>query len=331
MIRRGGRPPCPIPHPPGSLTRMSIWTRRSAALAAAVAVLAAAGCTTALRADPDSTALPIDAARSEPAAPPAEASSAALADLDGVEPVLLDAPEFGREPPVVPGPAGLSVVGQTRNDVVDTADWFRSHQLEEPSLAPDQAAADVPRSYRDAPLAAVLRTPDTEFLLYGAEFEPTLLVAVTADPRRVAYAFDFAQFTRAPEVAENEQDYVTQAIRWAQQVGDVLYVSTAHRTYAASSGGMNAYLTAIDVGTGALLWRSAPLVANADTFEVVDDRIVAGYGFTAEPDRLYLLDRGTGAVTGGIPLASGPEYIRRQGDQVLVRCYDTDYVVALGP
>ena len=111
---------------------------------------------------------------------------------------------------------------------------------------------------------------------------------------------------RAPEVAENEQDYVTQAIRWAQQVGNVLYVSTAHRTYAASSGGRNAYLTAIDVGSRVLPWRSAPLVANADTFEVVGDRIVAGYGFTAEPDRLYLLDRGTGAVTGGIPLGVRP-------------------------
>ena len=74
---------------------------------------------------------------------------------------------------------------------------------------------------------------------------------------------------------------------------------------------MNAYLTAIDVGTDAVLWRSAPLVANADTFEIIGDRIVTGYGFTAEPDWLYVLDRGTGAVTGGIPLASGPEFIMR--------------------
>jgi hypothetical protein len=48
--------------------------------------------------------------------------------------------------------------------------------------------------------------------------------------------------------------------------------------------GRNAYLSAIDLGTKKTLWRSPALVANARTFVVTGDHIVAGYGFTAEPD-----------------------------------------------
>ncbi len=162
VIRRGGRPPCPVPHPPGSLSRVSVWTCRRVAVAAALAVLAAAGCTTALRADPGNAPLPTDAARHRAAASRPHRRprnrAPALADLDGVEPVLLDAPEFGREPPAEPGPGGLAVVGQTRNEIVDTADWFRSHQLEEPSLAPDQAAAG--RAAQLPRRAAGRRAPD---------------------------------------------------------------------------------------------------------------------------------------------------------------------------
>ena len=321
---------------------MSTRTRRQPARAAAVVailVVAAGGCTSALRSDSGPGPAPTNAAQLQPAPPtgptpigPAPSTAPpgrALGDLDGLEPIRLDVPEFGREPPVVTDAGGLSVVAQNRNEIVDTAAWFRSHRLEEPRLDPDAAPADVPRSYRGAPLAAVLRAPGTQFLLYGAEFEPTLLVAVDPDSRQVAYALDLGGYAQAPEVAANEEDYVTQAIGWAQQVGSVLYVSTGHRTYASSSGGMNAYLTAIDIETDTVLWRSAPLVANAGTFEIVDQHIVTGYGFTAEPDWLYLLDRDTGAVSGGIPLASGPEHIRRQGEQLLVRCYDTDYVLAV--
>ena len=68
--------------------------------------------------------------------------------------------------------------------------------------------------------------------------------------------------------------------------GDVLYVSHAHSTYAKSSKGYNAYISAIDLKTGQLLWHSQPLVSNAYDFLVKGDAIIAGYGFTAENDYL---------------------------------------------
>ena len=89
----------------------------------------------------------------------------------------------------------------------------------------------------------------------------------------------------------------------------MLYVANAHRTYASTTGNRNGYLTALDPKTGRVLWQSPSLVANADGFAVVGDVIVTGYGFTAEPDYLYALDRSTGRVLDRLPLPTGPERI----------------------
>jgi hypothetical protein len=78
-----------------------------------------------------------------------------------------------------------------------------------------------------------------------------------------------------------------------------------------------------------VLWRSRPLVANAASFIVVGDVLITGYGFTAEPDFLYLLNRRSGAVIQTIPLRSGPEYLALKKDVLLVRTYNTDAVFRL--
>lgn len=64
----------------------------------------------------------------------------------------------------------------------------------------------------------------------------------------------------------------------------MLYVETAHSTYGATSGGRTAYIAAIATATGKVLWRSPALVANARSFVLAGDVIVAGYGFTREDD-----------------------------------------------
>lgn len=107
----------------------------------------------------------------------------------------------------------------------------------------------------------------------------------------------------------------------------MLYVAHGHRTYAKSSHGMNAYLTAIDLRSGKPLWHSAPLVANATNFTFLDDdHLVTGYGFTAEPDFLYVLRAKDGAAVAKIPLKSGPSYLLRKDGRLFVRTYDRDYV-----
>ena len=60
---------------------------------------------------------------------------------------------------------------------------------------------------------------------------------------------------------------------------------------------------------------------------LLGDTIVSGYGFTAEPDYLYAIDRRTGHVTGRILLPSAPERIARHGNVLTVDTYDHRLIV----
>ena len=72
---------------------------------------------------------------------------------------------------------------------------------------------------------------------------------------------------------------------------------------------MNAYITALDRNSNQIIWRSQPLICNASNFIIIDRVIICGYGFTAEPDYLYLIDKTTGNILQQIKLKTAPSYI----------------------
>jgi hypothetical protein len=141
--------------------------------------------------------------------------------------------------------------------------------------------------------------------------------------------FDFDKYTRPPRIKPGEGEFVYEEAVWARETGGVLYVETAHSTYASSSYGLNAYLNAVDVRTHKLLWRSPALVANAQTFVLLNDVAVTGYGFTQEPDYLYAISRENGHVVGRLALPNAPERIIRRGNTLFVRTYDHALTVRL--
>ena len=136
------------------------------------------------------------------------------------------------------------------------------------------------------------------------------------------YSYDFRRYAWPPRIAPGEREFVYEQAVFAKEAGCLLLVETANSTYAKSSYGLNAYLNAIDLKTRKLRWRSPALVANAGNFVLLNGTIVSGYGFTAEPDYLYALDRATGRVQGRLLLPSSPERIARHGDVLTVDTYD---------
>ena len=141
------------------------------------------------------------------------------------------------------------------------------------------------------------------------------------------YAYDFRNYARPPRIAPGEGEFVYEQVIWANEAAGLLYAETAHSTYARSSYGLNGYLNAIDLKTRKPRWRSPALVANTDSFVLVDDVIVSGYGFTSEPDYLYALSRATGRVLARVLLPSAPELIVRHGRTLTVDTYDRRVVV----
>ncbi len=143
------------------------------------------------------------------------------------------------------------------------------------------------------------------------------------------YAFDFANYGWPPRIRPGEREFVYEQVVWAKEAGGVLYVETAHLTYARSSYGLNAYLNAIDLKTRKLRWRSPALVANANDFVIAGNVIVSGYGFTDEPDYLYALDRRNGNVLARLLVPTAPETIKLHGRTLTVRTYDHVIVARL--
>lgn len=87
--------------------------------------------------------------------------------------------------------------------------------------------------------------------------------------------------------------------------GGVLYFNEACQTYSNEAGGDCSSLVAVDPVAKRVLWRTPSLISN-NRFFVHGCYVVAGYGFTSEPDAVHLVDRRTGKVVQKLPVASAP-------------------------
>lgn len=219
----------------------------------------------------------------------------------------------------------LEEAKRSANSIVDEASWFSENELQLASVGkvPPAVAAAID----DHKLVRAILGEEYLSLVYGDDQdEGRYLFLWSLKSRQYEYGFDFGNYLLAPGKTEVEKQLITQAIDWADVKEHTLYISHSHKTYADSSRGLNGYISAIDLNTRRLLWRSDPLVSNAANFVVVGNTIISGYGFSAEPDYLYLLDSSSGEQVERIRLRTGPQYIIHKDDQVYVRTYNTDYV-----
>gem|GEM_PF-1593344 len=262
--------------------------------------------------------------REQVAPPPAESLAPA--------PQRLPAPPFAQQLAAAPSPvqgARLVRISRQRNQVTDRDAWFQRNGLSRPFIGPQRGHASPgfalhPSSYGGLGLIRVVSRPDYAVRFYGPNFGGGPLVWVVDSNGRTLASFDFTDWVRPPTGRAGQ--YTEMWPQYAEVHDGVLYISHSHRTYAAESGGRNAYLSAIDLATGQLLWRTGPLVSNVRSFAVVGDVIVTGYGFTDEKDELTVVDRTTGRRLHRQRVASGPSYIIEHQGQLFVRTYDQDYV-----
>lgn len=287
-----------------------------------------------------------EAAIERGAAPGTPAPESALMSRDEPELHVLAAPPFAytlRAPASVThqGPQPTLVqLSSKRNRIIDEEAWFTTNKLSLPlytlpawpSAGPRFGVAppggprvprggsgevlppEIPTTFAGHPIAKAIKGSEGTIAIH----DPDSTRVVAYDALGDAFgAFDFSAYGRAMDV------------RWAEAHEGVLYACTSNLYYASDSGGLNAFMTAIELRTGELLWQSEPLVCNVHSFVVRDGWIVSGYGYTAEPDFLFVLDMKTGATVQRVALESGPEEIVDKGGKLYVRTYDRDYVFAL--
>lgn len=221
------------------------------------------------------------------------------------------------------------------NEIIDEDVWFQENGLTltdflEPGQQPIDLIKYLPEQV-DAycgDLFIVKAFYDNAYIycVYGPNFaEGYLLNIYDAKSYQLLYSLDFYAYLYSPDYIEDYYDYIPQGIQWATTKDGILYISHSHNTYAKYSNHMNAYITAIDLSDTSIVWRSEALKCNSDNFILLDDVIISGYGFTAEPDYLYQINRYTGEVIDQISIKSSPYYIIQKNNILYVRTYNTDY------
>lgn len=261
--------------------------------------------------------------------------------VEMIEPVLMKKHDFK----ALKGKSTARLFGHTikqqsssENEITDDENWFEKNGLELPTIeVPNPyrqidgaVRPQVPLSYNGKRLVKAIQQENYEFYIYGKDFsEGDILYVYDIKAEKMIHAFDFTAWTYSPDFIAADKDFIYQRIEWVQIVYNKLYISHGHSTYAKSSKGMNAYISAIDLTTNEVIWRTQPLVSNAYNFEIIEDIIVCGYGFTAEPDFLFVINSNNGAVLQKLPLKSGPSFIIRKEKQLFVRTYNTDYVFSI--
>lgn len=87
------------------------------------------------------------------------------------------------------------------------------------------------------------------------------------------------------------------------------------------------FMFAYDLEQDKLLWRSADQSYNSMNFVVKGDVILCGYGFTAEDDYLYQINRNTGEILDRLKLKKMPDLLVEQDGKLYVHTYSYDYVI----
>jgi len=220
-----------------------------------------------------------------------------------------------------------------QNQVTDTQEWYANNDLARPvgpmdpgwEAAPSETPWGRLAFFRDngsglrvgvyVKMGQRVDAKDEKGFssIYDKEFD---YAAVVLDeelkPRKV---FQLAAFH--PGILEMSH---------AVLIDDVLYFDSNYNGYASIAREKTGYLSALDLSDGRILWTTKNLVASFWGFLVHGDVVVAGYGFTAEPDYLYLIDRRCGKLLQTIRLKTAHEILIRRGERLYVRCYDHDYV-----
>ena len=221
-------------------------------------------------------------------------------------------------------PSGSGSTGHASNTLVIVSSRYQA-----PGNLENDTIVAPPSSFRGLAGQQLISTGNRSFGIFGRDGSRGRYLVAYDKGGHPLYAFDFKNYAWPPRIRPGERAFVYEQPQWAAEAGGVLYVETTHLTYARSSYGQNAYITAIDLNTERAVWRSSPLVANARNFLVTPRYLVSGYGFTNEPDYLFALDRRTGKSVGFLNLPSAPETIAWQSGQIRVRTYDHVVIVRL--
>ncbi len=179
-------------------------------------------------------------------------------------------------------PIGLTILSEEENGVSWANDWYDSENLSLPMIGTDwNSFYDDHYQYQWV---------DDELYIYET------------GTGNCIYVLDYP----------TDQWYINGNNAYLED--GIFYGASVRKGYAQSN---TCFMFAYDLENDKLLWRSADQTYNSMNFVVKGDVILCGYGFTAEPDYLYQINRNTGEVIDRLLLKKGTGSDHRTGWEAL--------------
>ena len=191
-------------------------------------------------------------------------------------------------------PIGLTILSEEENGVSWANDWYDSENLSLPMIGTDwNSFYDDHYQYQWV---------DNELYIYET------------GTGNCIYVLDYP----------TDQWYINGNNAYLED--GIFYGASVRNGYAQSN---TCFMFAYDLENDKLLWRSADQTYNSMNFVVKGDVILCGYGFTAEPDYLYQINRNTGEVIDRLSLKKAPDLIIEQDGKLYVHTYSYNYVIGM--
>lgn len=257
--------------------------------------------------------------------------------------IIIEAPNYkgNKNKALIPAPKIKKVHQKQVEPTADIDAWMKQNSVESENVILDAAPSfhhyknlinNIPNLL--APLRLgnkylhIWKKEDNyNFFVYGPhsyiEASPMRLLITNNDNTCVVGDYQFDNYVYIPcDGADNT--LVNQFVRQFEINEGILYFTHYHNTYANFSCGLNGYISALDLETNKILWTTKPLTCNSN-FVVYGDYIITGYGFTNEPDYLYIIDKSNGGFIKKVSLANAPGVIGMRENHIFVRTYSYEY------
>jgi hypothetical protein len=203
-----------------------------------------------------------------------------------------------------------------QNGITDDDDWFFNNDLVRREERVELPMGQFAPRFR-------YRTGGYLITTYGENWGNTLKVTITDEAQQTLYAaYDFESYKFSPKTTlmgntQSLDDFIIE--------GNILYFSFGTNSYSDGAGYQTGYIAAFDMEKQELIWVSQPLTCNSH-FAVVDNSITCGYGFTSEPDNLFILDKYSGQRIQKLTLKKMALEVVPKNGYLYVRTYSYDYL-----
>lgn len=203
-----------------------------------------------------------------------------------------------------------------QNGITDDDNWFFNNDLVRREERVELPMGQFAPRFR-------YRTGGYLITTYGENWGNTLKVTITDEAQQTLYAaYDFESYKFSPKTTlmgntQSLDDFIIE--------GNILYFSFGTNSYSDGAGYQTGYIAAFDMEKQELIWVSQPLTCNSH-FAVVDNSIICGYGFTSEPDNLYVVDKYSGQRIQKLTLKKMALEVVPKNGYLYVRTYSYDYL-----